>query len=53
MEDNKELREEKNKKEKSNNKIFLFLIGLLLVAVMYGYDKILWKLWGIIEKIFN
>ena len=53
MEKNKKVGEEKNKKEKSNNKIFLFLMVFLLVAVIYGYDKILWELWSIIESLFN
>ncbi len=41
------------KKNKENNRVFLVLIGVLLLLGMYAYDKILWKFWSFIELIIK
>lgn len=41
------------KNNKENNRVFLVLIGVLLLLGMYAYDKILWKFWSFIELIIK
>ncbi|MDF2678130.1 MAG: hypothetical protein K0Q97_2470 [Bacillota bacterium] len=41
------------KNNKENNRVFLVLIGVLLLIGMYGYNKILWKFWSFIELIIK
>lgn len=43
----------KKKNDKENNKVFLVLIGVVLLIGMYAYDKILWRFWSFVELIIK